>query len=145
MAPLVKLQEEVLEAVSRVEQPVVRFAADTAQAVARRLADMPRFELPRYELPRLELPRFELPQVDVPRPAVLEAQLEFARRFVDGRREFVRELGDAVRPAVVAVRAPQPTKDVSAKKTAVKKTAAKTATAKKTPAKKTTAKKTVAV
>jgi hypothetical protein len=131
MASLVKLQEEVLDVVGRVEQPVVRFAADTAQAVARRLADVPRFELPRFELPRYELPRLELPHVDVPRPAALEAQLEFARRFVDGRRAFVRELGDAVRPAIAAVRIPQPAVEVTAEKPAAKKPAAKKPAAKK--------------
>jgi hypothetical protein len=141
MATLVKFQEDVLDAVSRVEQPVVRFAAETAVVVARRVAELPRLDLPRVDLKRFELPRFELPEIDLPRPAVLETQLEFARRFVDGRREFVRELGDAVRPVVVAVRPAQPLKDVIVDTTTAKKPAAKKPAAKKPAAKKPAAKK----
>lgn len=110
MTSMKKLQDEVLQLVDRVEEPVVKYAGEAAERVAPYVPARPEWAF-------ME----EVPAVT----EVMDNQLRFTKRFVDRQIVFARNVMKAMEPALKKLdqkpaKAAKATKAAGARKTATK-------------------------
>jgi len=99
MTTLKKVQDEYFTLAKRVEEPVVRFTGEMADAIAPFVPERPEFMA-------------KLPMTN----ELVTNQLKFVERFVDHQAAFVRKLMKAMDPVVTRMDAvPKPAKHMQAK------------------------------
>lgn len=111
MTRITKLQDEYFSMIKKIEEPVVRYAGDIAQRVARFVPERPTFMM---SMPRMT--------------EVVDNQLKFRRRMVDEQAMFVHQMIKAMKPVVVRLDAEHERKaDHADKATATEARATRTA------------------
>ena len=106
MTTLTKWQDDYFTMVKKVEQPMLKFAGERAEMVARYLPDRPAF------------------MASMPKMATMvDNQLKFRKRFVDEQATFVRSMMKAMGPIVMkmdTMPTPTPTMHAAAKPAATR-------------------------
>ncbi len=92
MDTLEKLEDRAFDQVKQAEEPMLRFARESSDAIARLVPPRPSF------------------MADMPKMAeVVESQLKFQKRLVDEQMRFTRKLMKAMDPLVMKIDA-EPTR-----------------------------------
>lgn len=86
MTTLIKWQDDYFTMVKKVEQPLLKFAGERAETVARSLPERPAFMA-------------SMPKV----ATIVDNQLKFRKRFVDEQATFVRSMMKAMQPMLTKV------------------------------------------
>ncbi len=112
MTTMKELQDKYLTLMTRVEEPVVKYAGKAAESVAEYVPELPHWSF--------------LDQVPT-MTEVVEAQLKFRKRVVDEQAAFVRKMMKAMHPLMRAELQAPAAKRVAAKPTHVRRVGVKAA------------------